>query len=231
MGGSVNVAIRLSDGRVFSGEAWTNNQPWIAQTVALSDTPDAFLLEYIDARMNGPSKIDAPFGEGGDYIYPDGYGLIVYDVTMKTIFTMQSYTSFTSVHSFYEWIGDDLDEYDRKERDEFAEYYAAGRLYLDIKHRVVGPQGRVVIGEERQDATSGLSFNEFLQTAREIVYRDAIPNAHAELLLDIAPWTIEDFMRGFSEKRKAFRERLLEAGFTLNLAAEKGWQKPKDDGE
>lgn len=196
MGGSVNVAIRFSNGESFCTDRWTNNIPhWFNHPEFFSGEERA--REYMRMNRNADPVIDK---------YPPGmptrlgsseYGLILIDYMSKTILDNNTYCHVGRIAAI------SAKEFGQSGlRDSVADCVRAGIVH-----------GADVHGEP---ATPALNMNE-VEILAEVggnigVWR--VPGL-SSFALNTAPMTIEEFER---EDWKGMKKRIDEIGFPTRKA-------------
>jgi hypothetical protein len=209
MGGSVTVAIRLSDGTAVCQDHWTNSTSYWLKRPALYRSDEgarAYLAKY--ERERDP---------GRRYDYGDPvrlglgeYGIIVIDYVTRTILENNGYTDLGT----FEAVKQEIDG----EHSAFRECADAGILSLrTITFDKTEPKWTITSDE----TTGPLTAAEVEREAKRIngydrpfSIRGAFGKPRREtFVIDTAPFTLERHPEG---RMKPIRERLVEMGFPLN---------------
>lgn len=95
MGGYVNIAVRLSDGRAVCQERWTNNMPaWFKRAEMFAGDP-AHLKSYLDMVVNNDYLLNPGALGQPQPVENSEYGLIVWDFVSRTILDNNRYSNPT----------------------------------------------------------------------------------------------------------------------------------------
>jgi hypothetical protein len=126
LGGVVNVAIRLKDGRAFCQERWTNTMPHWFQDPKMFDGDEDHVMAYINA-VAANDWIANPHAPGiPQPVGNSEYGLVVWDFLTGTILDNNHYScpvEFDVVH-----VGGD------NRRESFVALAQAGRIFQRTYH-------------------------------------------------------------------------------------------------
>jgi hypothetical protein len=122
MGGVINVAIRLRDGRAFCQERWTNNMPHWFQDPKMFDGDEEHVMGYINMVADN-DWIANPHAPGTPQpVENSEYGLIVWDFMTGTILDNNHYSQPSSFDPIATG-GDML-------KENFTKMADAGRIFM-----------------------------------------------------------------------------------------------------
>lgn len=217
MGGTITLAVRYDANTLWSSsEGWTNSLPWTVQELAYSADPAESLRTYCGYY---PPDGDKP------QCFPNGYGLVVFDLVTKTLLHFQGYSHLVHVTSIFS-VDDSRGQGRNQELyDHLEKIHDKGRLYLE---RTVIRGDEVTI--DKLLSTDYPSLVEFIREASDLQYnRFNRSNPEGErhnyaAAVDISPWTIEEFEES-AEGFLAFKARLLELDFNLSPYEHAKWQE------
>lgn len=209
MGGSVNVAIRLSNGDTTCNEHWTNPiSYWLKRPALYASDQGAreYLAEYAALHATDGYGHPKPLSNAE-------YGLVVIDYVTKTILSNNGYTELDSFHP--------VEAVHERTPSAFQECAEAGLLRLQTtKYKRAKPEWEKIEDTE----SSNLPAETAMKIAMEVWEKESRPSLRALLgtvtmsrfLIDTAPFTIEIFPEG---ETKAMRARLREIGFPMTREA------------
>lgn len=208
MGGRVNVTIRLDEQTVYSAARWTNSMPFWVRDMKFIRGERAHLQEYANVKPG--------FGPAPNC--PDGYGLVVFDLVHKRLLSMQCYTGFVQ-------IVPSRHEPDEDERKNWNELLAEKRLKLLTYIRGLDDTRTETEAEEPLEGTYDEVFGKIEDLRKDLLRREdngEIKYGHHTLILDIAPWVIEDFEED-PEGAEAMKARMIDLGFVFSEEDKAGW--------
>jgi len=206
MGGSVTVAIRLSDGTAVCQDHWTNPTGYWLKRPALYES-DAGAREYLAEYAALENDRD---GYGRPVRLANGeYGMIVIDYVTNVILENNGYTDLGMLSAIKAKMGD--------RQNPLLECAAAGRLRLrTIEYRKAEPQWEVVSDVTGPNLPEREALNEIRRINGLPGMMESVDLLGAqvmrEFVIDTAPFTIERFPEG---ETKAIRARLAEIGFPM----------------
>lgn len=99
MGGVVNVAIRLQDGRAFCQERSTNNMPYWFKNPRMFDGNEDHILGYVNMCANNNWNEDRYCLGLPKSVENSEYGLIVWDFKTNVILDNNHYSNPTRFHA------------------------------------------------------------------------------------------------------------------------------------
>lgn len=236
MGGTISVAIRLSDEirkpdepEIYKMYRWTNSLQllWSDPRLAKNDRShlDEYLKQWIEMRDDyeknkktdnfqfNMTPVYAPYDAVP--LAPDGYGLVVCDYQTQTILSMQGYTEPTSLLFMSSW-------------DTTEDILHALRNNLLILHSYhpknpnIRMEGKVANGladlleEYKKDYRSTIDIlNKFGKMHGD---------TYMGFLIDLSPWTILEFKESPDGSAK-FLEKLKDLNFEFSDADLEQWSE------
>lgn len=194
MGGSINVAIRFSNGEAFCNERWTNSMPfWFGHPDIFSD--EARAREYMKANRNTDYVLDKYASGRPSQLRNSEYGLVVFDYVTKTVLDNNSYTSFNNIIPIMAVSNGKL-------KEGFEAFARAGRLtagHSEGGGKLVSRTGPLTLQEATIFAKVGSA--DYRSMSRDI------------FVIDPSPFRIEELPR---EPFSIMKERLIQLGFPMN---------------